>query len=146
LFDLSVAEGLDIDARFLARLEAQMTRMLLAAGASEDCEQELEVSMRLCSDNEIHALNRDYRHMDRPTDVLAFSQREGEDEVFCPEVLGDIVISIDTAKRQAKSDLYSEIIHLAAHGLCHLLGYDHQDDEQEAVMNRQVTRLIAQSA
>tara|TARA_R110002096_G_scaffold44526_8_gene120207 strand:- start:12465 stop:12935 length:471 start_codon:yes stop_codon:yes gene_type:complete len=127
------------------RLEAQLERMVAAAWLSEKTERELEADLRLCDDNEIHALNRDYRHKDKPTDVLAFAQREGEGGDLCPEILGDIVISIDTAERQAEAGLYAELVHLAAHGLCHLLGYDHQDDEEEAAMNGRMALLIAES-
>ncbi len=130
---------------FAQRLEAQVERMVSAAWLTEKTERELEADLRLCDDAEIHALNRDYRHKDKPTDVLAFAQREGEGGNLCPEILGDIVISIDTAERQAKAGLYREVIHLAAHGLCHLLGYDHQDDEEEAAMNARMARLIAES-
>ena len=130
---------------FTERLEAQLERMVAAAWLSEKTDRELEADLRLCDDGEIHALNRDYRHMDKPTDVLAFAQREGEGGDLCPEILGDIVISIDTAERQAKVGLYAEVIHLAAHGLCHLLGYDHQDDEEETAMNARMALLIAES-
>ncbi len=77
--------------------------------------------------------------------MLAFAQREGEGGGLCPEILGDIVISLETAERQAKTGLYAEVVHLAAHGLCHLLGYDHQDDEEEAAMNARMAALIAES-
>jgi len=134
-----------LEAAWLERLEAQLERMIASAWLSENTERELEADLRLCDDVEIHALNRDYRNKDRPTDVLAFAQREGEGGELCPEILGDIVISIDTAERQAKQDLYTEVVFLAAHGLCHLLGYDHQDDEEEAAMNARMQKLIAAS-
>ncbi len=51
------------------------------------------------------------------------------------------MISVDTARRQAKRGLYAEILHLASHGLCHLLGYDHRDDEEERVMNARAAAL-----
>ena len=134
-----------LEVEWLARLEEQLSRMVSAAWLTEETERELEADLRLCDDAEIHALNRDYRHKDKPTDVLAFAQREGEGGDLCPEILGDIVISIETAERQATTGLYAEVIHLAAHGLCHLLGYDHQDDEEEAAMNARMKRLITES-
>jgi len=81
-------------------------------------------------DPEIHELNRDYRGKDRPTDVLSFPQWEGESFDFGngPIALGDLVISIETAWRQALElghPLESELDFLTIHGTLHLLGYDH---------------------
>lgn len=147
MLGLSVSEEIasELEEAWLARLEAQLSRMVEAAWLTEKTERELEADLRLCNDEEIHILNRDYRQKDKPTDVLAFAQREGEGGDLCPEILGDIVISIETAARQAKQGLYAEVVHLAAHGLCHLLGYDHQDDEEEAEMNARAQKLIDES-
>jgi probable rRNA maturation factor len=79
--------------------------------------------------------------------VLAFPQEEGENspsELEQP-LLGDVVISLDTAERQARArrhSLLDEINFLLAHGILHLIGYDHQTDEEEAVMNEMTTRLV----
>lgn len=143
--DDSVAEELVGD-ELLPRLQAQLTRMLEAAWLSEKTERELEADLRLTDDALIQELNRDYRGKDKPTDVLAFAQREGEGGELCPEILGDIVISVHTAKAQAKGSLLDELLFLAAHGLCHLLGYDHQDDEEELAMNARMKRLMDESA
>ena len=143
LIDDTVAGALS--AEDCERLQLQLGRMVHAAWLSEKTVRELEVDLRLTDDTVIHELNRDYRDKDRPTDVLAFAQREGEGPQPCPEVLGDLVISLDTAARQAKDGLYAEVVFLAAHGLCHLLGYDHQDDEEEAVMNKRMARLLEES-
>ena len=141
--DASV-EG-ELSAEQLQRLEAQLGRMVEAAWLTDCTDRELEVDLRLCDDELMQELNRDYRGKDQPTDVLAFSQREGEGGDLCPEILGDIVISIPTALRQTKTDLYGELIFLAAHGLCHLLGYDHQDDDEELAMNQRMQALITES-
>ena len=101
---------------------------------------------RLVGDAKIHALNRGYRRKDRPTDVLAFAQREGPAGALHPGLLGDIVISVDTARRQARRGLYRELMHLASHGLCHLLGYDHRNDAEEAEMNARAAALRAEAA
>lgn len=96
-----------------------------------------ELSVLLCDDATIHALNRDYRHKDRPTDVLAFAMREGEGGALHPDILGDVVISVDTARRQAKErgvTIVAEATFLLAHGLLHLLGYDHQTEAENRVM------------
>ena len=95
-------------------------------------------------DNEfIHKLNREYRKVDRPTDVISFAFLDGEDDRNLilskkgPVSLGDIYISIDKAKEQAKEyghPLRRELSFLFVHGLLHLLGYDHMSKEDEEVM------------
>lgn len=97
-----------------------------------------ELSLRLTDDAEIQTLNAQYRHQDKPTDVLAFAALEVdfpqplEMRSQLPLYLGDIVISVDTAKRQAQQQghtLTTELAWLAAHGLLHLLGWDHPDED-----------------
>ena len=130
------------------QLRTEVSRMVTAAARTEG-RDDLEAALRLCNDAEIHALNRDYRKKDKPTDVLAFALREGEGGDLHPQILGDIVISVPTAKRQAKqrgaAGLYAELLFLASHGLCHLLGYDHRDDAEEADMNARMARLRAEA-
>ena len=129
------------DRRLLRR---RLGRMVRAVERAEASERELEVSVLVTDDATIHELNRDYRGKDRPTDVLAFAQREGEGGGLHPEILGDIVVSLETARRQAKQGLLAEILFLSAHGLCHLLGYDHQTDAEEAEMNERVGAVLAE--
>ena len=107
--------------------------------------RDAELSLVLVSDRVMHELNRTWRGKDRPTDVLAFAQREGPAGAIHPGLLGDIVISIDTARRQARRGLYAELLHLASHGLCHLLGYDHRTDAEEADMNARAAALRAEA-
>lgn len=147
MISVSVDEAVqgELAPALLEKLEAQLARMVTAAWLSEATERELEADLRLCDDALMQELNRDYRGKNTPTDVLAFAQREGEGGDLCPEILGDIVISIPTARRQAKVDLHEELVFLSAHGLCHLLGYDHQDDEEELAMNTRMAALIAES-
>ena len=123
----------------------------LKAHDAEAC----EVSVLLTDDADIKHLNRDYRGVDAPTDVLAFAMREGEDGDVNPNVLGDLVISLETAARQLTTgdpfsatcssletgkqettddSLEIEVALLAIHGALHLLGYDHQTREEAAVM------------
>jgi probable rRNA maturation factor len=105
-----------------------------------------QVALLLTTDAEIRALNRRYRKIDRATDVLSFHQQElqGEtdpagDGVF----LGDLVISIETAARRAPGRrLPGELARLAIHGLCHLLGHDHQRPAQAARMRQLENRLL----
>lgn len=138
--DLSVDPEVRVPAATVRRLRTEVARMIRAA-ARHDQRDDYEVSLRLVGDAAIHALNRDYRRKNKPTDVLAFAQREGPAGKLHPGILGDIVISIDTARRQAKRGLYAELLHLASHGLCHLLGYDHRDDDEEREMNARAAAL-----
>ncbi|MBA3460419.1 MAG: rRNA maturation RNase YbeY [Deltaproteobacteria bacterium] len=143
--DLAVDEAVALPAVLKKRLAAAVARMVKAA-AKHDGRKDYEVGLRLTTDAEIRVLNRDYRSKNKPTDVLAFAQREGPAGGLHPELLGDIVISVDTARRQAKKGLAAELLHLASHGLCHLLGYDHRDDAEERVMNARAAALRKESA
>jgi probable rRNA maturation factor len=101
----------------------------------------VEAGLTLTDDDEIHALNRDWRKKDRPTDVLAFAMREGKGGALAPGLLGDVVISVETAARQARRGLWDELLFLWSHGLCHLLGYDHRTDREERDMNARMAAL-----
>jgi len=127
------------------RLQRRLARMVKAASLHEAREIELEVSARLTDDVAMRALNRDYRGKDKSTDVLAFAMREGPVTGMNDHVLGDLVISVPSAKRQAKRGLLRELVFLGAHGLCHLLGYDHQNDDDERVMNKRMRALIREA-
>jgi probable rRNA maturation factor len=141
--DLAIDDGIKLPAATRTRLRREVARMVKAAALHEG-RKDLEVALRLCNDAAIHELNRDYRKKNKPTDVLAFAQREAQSAHG--DLLGDIVISVETAKRQAKKGLYAELLHLASHGLCHLLGYDHRDDEEERVMNARAAGLRKRAA
>ena len=97
-----------------------------------------EVCVELTCDAVIHEYNRSYRGVDRPTDVLSFPTDEGEALLSPPDGhIGDIVISVDTALRQANELSHSiqrEIFFLAVHGTLHILGYDHMRAEDEIIM------------
>lgn len=98
-------------------------------------ELDAELTVSLVDDGAIHELNHRYRGKDRPTDVLAFAMREGDAGPADPSVLGDVVISVDTAARQARSrrrPLAAEVRVLLVHGILHLLGYDHERSPAEA--------------
>lgn len=113
-----------------------------------------ELSLRLTDDAAIKSLNTQYRHKNQPTDVLAFAALEidvpkSNDELYLSEplYLGDIIISGETAYRQAREQNHSlktELAWLASHGLLHLLGWDHPDErsllkmlaEQETLLNK----------
>ncbi|MBR1647638.1 MAG: rRNA maturation RNase YbeY [Selenomonadaceae bacterium] len=99
-----------------------------------------ELSITLTDDEHIHALNKKFRNIDRATDVLSFAFRESDEpEILDAEVdiLGDVIISLERAKIQAEEFGHSflrEIIFLEVHGLLHLLGYDHIDDDERREM------------
>ena len=127
-----------------ARLARRAARMVAAAALGDPSlgkPTKVQVGLTLTDDAEIHALNRDFRKKDKPTDVLAFAMREGEGGGLHPGELGDVVISVETARRQMKKDLYTELEFLWSHGLCHLLGYDHRNDREEKQMNARMAAL-----
>ena len=124
---------------FDAKIIYNAVHATLKAHDAEAC----EVSVLLTDDADIRQLNRDYRGIDAPTDVLAFAMREGEDGNVNPNLLGDLVISLETAARQASTkeglsqtcgNLETEAALLAVHGTLHLLGYDHQTPKDTTVM------------
>ena len=114
-----------------------------------------ELSLRLTTDAEIQVLNAQYRHKNQPTDVLAFAALEVESPLlpssllaFMPLNLGDIAISVETARRQAAQQghsLQTELAWLACHGFLHLLGWDHPDEVSLTEMLNQQQVLLKQS-
>ena len=110
-----------------------------------DCPNQ-EVSILLTGDKDIRRLNQEFRSIDQPTDVLSFPQNADEDPCIPEEIiLGDIAVSLDIAKAQAKEhglDFKEEIILLLIHGILHLLGYDHEMSEKEETKMRNKTREL----
>ncbi len=104
--------------------------------------KDYEVDVNLIDNERIHEINREYRHVDRPTDVISFAFLDHVDgEVTIkgdiPTLLGEIFISVDKAKEQANAyghSLLREMSFLFVHGLLHLLGYDHMTKEEETIM------------
>ena len=97
--------------------------------------QKWETSILLVDDRQIKVINKKYLHRNRPTDVISFSQIEGEFGHINTRLLGDVVISVETARRQAKeasTTLQYEIAFLLIHGILHLLGYDHESSAEKA--------------
>jgi probable rRNA maturation factor len=94
-----------------------------------------ELSLLLVNDVQIQALNQRYLRLDRPTNVLAFPMREGEFSTLHPHLLGDLVISVETAKRQMKQfglDEMKMVTLLMIHGILHLVGYEHEGTKKGA--------------
>lgn len=123
-----------VDAR---ALKATARALLEAVG-----EQDAAISLTLVNDEAIREINREHRGKDKPTDVLSFPL---EPEPFSQErLLGDIVISIDTARRQAAdydAPLQRELYRLLIHGLLHVLGHDHEKAAERRAMEREERRL-----
>ena len=123
-----------------ARLARHARRILRGLGLDG-----AELSVVLVADREMRTLNRRWRGRDRPTDVLSFAQREGRGGA--PDgLLGDVVISVDTARRQARQrgeTLGREADRLLIHGLLHLLGYDHERSAAEARRMQRRERTLA---
>jgi len=108
--------------------------------------QDHELSILLTNDDHIRELNRAYRQKDSPTDVLSFSQDEGEPFASPVPMLGDLVISLETAERQATSlghSLAAEVRVLLVHGLLHLMGHDHIESADRASMADAEDALLA---
>ena len=129
-------EGQELEASLMEKLNQAASAIFEAEGV--DMER-AEISLTLVSLEEIRELNRDYRDVDRETDVLSFRQYEGVEEM--PEegelCLGDVVICLDKVKSQAEEFGHSferEFVYLFVHSLLHLLGYDHMEDDEKTVM------------
>jgi probable rRNA maturation factor len=107
---------------------------------------EAELSIVLTGDEQIKKLNRTFRKKDKATDVLSFPMREGEAGEVAGGLLGDVVISVPTAARQAKDKgvrVLEEVTFLLAHGLLHLLGWDHDTVSKDRAMTLETRRLCA---
>lgn len=103
-----------------------------------------EVSVSFVDNEEIQELNRDYRNVDSPTDVLSFPMDDEETDLYIP-LLGDIVISAERALEQATEFGHSflrEVAYLTAHSMFHLMGYDHMNDEEKQTMRQKEKEVM----
>lgn len=132
----------EIDRRALRREVQSILRLIERTGA--------ELSVLFVDDSYMRTINRDYRGLDRPTDVLAFPQDEQFGEVECeddpPSMLGDIVISLPTARRQADRrghDLSYEVRRLLVHGALHLIGHDHEASAEGREMRAKEKQIMS---
>ena len=138
-------EDLEVEKIF----ETEIIRAAELVGKLYDAENS-ELSVTLTDDKNIHELNKKYRGVDRPTDVLSFAFRESEEPEILDseiEILGDIIISLERAKIQAENFGHSylrEVIFLTVHGLLHLLGYDHIEEDDRLEMEREQDYIMAQ--
>lgn len=150
-------DKVEIAASFMGVLE-QLLRLAAEAEGIEDG----EVALSFVDDEEIHQLNKEYRNIDRPTDVLSFAMQEETDEeldiIYEVEdesdpipydgMLGDIIISAERAKLQSEEyghSLERELGFLFVHGFLHLIGYDHQDEASEAEMTKKQEAVLLQA-
>ena len=113
-----------------AKIEPTAQAILDALGCPEK-----ELSILLVGDLEIADLNATYLNREGPTNVIAFPMQEGEFADISPDLLGDVVISVDTAAREGATagiDVETRTVELLVHGVLHLMGYDHEHDEDDA--------------
>ncbi|MCX7925049.1 MAG: rRNA maturation RNase YbeY, partial [Fimbriimonadales bacterium] len=126
----------------LATLERALQEAVDALASAETEAQSGEICFYVTTDAEIRALNRAYRGVDRATDVLSFGY---EPLPSVPTPLGDIIISVETALRQAtpnRHDLLTELLMLALHGTLHLMGYDDATETERAAMNTRAASTL----
>jgi len=143
----------DETARVDDKIEDLIRKLLNHTAVEEELAGELEVSVTFMTDADIQEVNATYRGKNVPTDVISFALEElteGEVAIIpeegMPTALGDILISVETAERQAGEyghDINREIGFLALHGFLHLLGYDHITEEEEVVMFGRQKEILA---
>jgi len=139
-----------VDERVQAEIDSKQLERLASAVMERESLPPGELSILITDDTTVRRLNREYAGDDEPTDVLAFSLREGEEFASPDGVLrlGDVIISYPTALMQAVEEgrpVEAEIDHLLVHGVLHLLGYDHAEAEKEERMRRRERELLAPS-
>jgi probable rRNA maturation factor len=139
----------------LSEAETSRVSRVLDFGLARFDKSAAETSLILVNDAYIRELNREYRGLDQPTDVLSFAMQEGDDgppipvSAELPELLGDIYISVERALEQAESYGHSferELCYLAVHGLLHLLGFDHQGPEDTGAMREEEEAIMKEFA
>ena len=131
--NLIIANQTDQNIEMDEKLESVVKTVLDTEGLSLD----YEVSITFVDKDESHKLNKEFRSVDRPTDVLSFPMDEDFFIEGVDTMLGDIVICMDVAKEQANDFSHSldrEIMYLTAHSMLHLLGYDHMEENEKLEM------------
>ncbi len=151
----------EVDAVFDFDCEALINEVIIAALDYEKCPYEAAVEVILTDNDGIHEVNLEQRNIDAPTDVLSFPMafyetpadfdplETEQDDVFDPEtgefVMGDIMISVDKVRAQAEAYGHSEkreLGFLVAHSMLHLMGYDHMEDDERAVMEKKQAEIL----
>lgn len=131
-------------------LEELLTMVVEQALGEHSIPAKAEVSLAFVDDAYIADLNRQYRGIDGPTDVLSFAMLEGPDMPGDEEepLLGDVVVSLETARRQAEEYSHSfkrEVVYLTVHGVLHLMGYDHQTQPDQQSMRTQEEKILTRA-
>jgi probable rRNA maturation factor len=151
-----VEVDIQIDDRFANQIDATLIEQAVAAVlAAEDLAGAIEVSVLVTDDGTLHQLNRDYRNVDAPTDVLSFADDEQSDATptafvrppDAPRYLGDLAISYERVVAQAAEYGHSrarELAFLTIHGILHLLGYDHERSDADQAAMRAREEVILQ--
>lgn len=128
------------DAERLARAAAEL------ALRDADIDGPVELSIVLADDAAVHALNRDWRGQDKPTNVLSFPGERSPAAPGAPVLLGDVVVAYETAAREVDAgeaaNIAHHLTHLIVHGVLHLLGHDHEDEAEAESMERLETALL----
>ncbi len=135
-------------------LVERAARAAVDGDGSLDPRRPAEISVVLADDAVVHRLNRDYRGKDKPTNVLSFAlqddstpeHQDRQDDPAAPLLLGDVILAFETVEGEARAQgkaLAAHVSHLVVHGVLHLLGYDHESDEDADTMERLETRILA---
>jgi probable rRNA maturation factor len=140
----NLQEEMEIEDSVVDFLTGAILKALKISGYSENA----EVSLVFVDDEYIQELNQQYRGMDGPTDVLSFAMLEGEPIAGGEKdvILGDVVISVQAVDRQAiefGQSFLREASYLAIHGVLHLLGYDHQEEDKRKIMRLKEEEIIS---
>ncbi|GMQ60044.1 rRNA maturation RNase YbeY [Vallitalea sediminicola] len=158
---MSIIINNNLEQNFSKEYENMINKVIDVSLDQEKCPYEVEISITITNNEEIRKINKEYRDMDKPTDVLSFPLIDfsepskfddidaSSDEWFDLDtgelMLGDIIISLERAKEQAKEyghSLEREIGFLTAHSMLHLMGYDHIINEEEQVMNVKQQQIL----
>jgi len=142
--DLSLEDGVSIDeTAFLARVVNILTEAVEIAGLK--FREDAELSLVLAGDKTLKSLNKEWREIDKPTNVLSFPGKDIAVGETADIMLGDIVISLETTVREAALEnktFEDHLSHLVVHGFLHLFGYDHETDEEASQMESLETKIL----
>ncbi|MFZ5929812.1 MAG: rRNA maturation RNase YbeY [Pseudomonadota bacterium] len=131
----------------IARTVTRAALLALDQGAADAADaggENFEISIVLADDAFVRDLNRQYRNIDRPTNVLSFPA--DDDDGLGPRLLGDVVLAYETVQREADAagkPLLDHVSHLIIHGTLHLLGFDHEDEQEAIEMEALETAILA---
>ena len=142
--NIYIDEGQKLDCKMLEKMQEAGDFLMGEEGIDTD---RAEISLTLVESEEIKSLNAEYRNVDSVTDVLSFPQFEDKEQMpsegeLC---LGDVVICVERAQQQAEEYGHSferEMVYLLVHSLLHLLGYDHMDDDEKAIMREKEEHVM----